>query len=197
MTTLQEVLQLPSLDKCKKPTKKIQGTACLPKHLSGTEVISFLEERKKAREEKEKEKEEGQKKREERKKAREQEEKERERHREQKKKEKEAKQAEEREKEEQKKQKEQKVTGQRKKSSRATKGNKRQEDVCKCPKCHEIYDDDCEEIWVECEGCSQWFHLTCTTLNPNENLDLFVSIVARPLHMTNVMFSCNFSHNYL
>ena len=40
-----------------KTVKTIQSTACMPKHLSGPEMIAFLEERlaKKEREEKEKE----------------------------------------------------------------------------------------------------------------------------------------------
>ena len=51
-----EILQIPTAT-MKKTVKTIQGTACMPKHLSGPEMIAFLEERqaKKEREEKEKE----------------------------------------------------------------------------------------------------------------------------------------------
>ena len=66
-TPLQEVLQIPQ--KTSKKTKQtIQGTATLPKHLSGSEVIAFLEERQTKREMEEKLKEECKEKREERRK---------------------------------------------------------------------------------------------------------------------------------
>ena len=66
---LDQVLQVPT--KVTQKPKSIQGTACLPKHLSGPEIIKFLEEQKRKKENEEKEKEEQ---REERKKEREAEE---------------------------------------------------------------------------------------------------------------------------
>ncbi len=58
------------------PTKSIRGTACLPKHISGDEVIKLLEEQKAKKEMEEKEKEERRQQREERRKKKELEEKE-------------------------------------------------------------------------------------------------------------------------
>ena len=168
-TPLQEVLQIPQKTAGKK-TKTIQGTATLPKHLSGSEVIAFLEERQTKREMEEKQKEERKQKREERKKEREEEQKEKEKRREQRAEEK-AKQKEikERKKEEQKKQREetrrkkQESQKQRQKSTR--KERKRWSDTCICPECEEPYDDECEDItWIECSDCKQWFHLSCTEL---------------------------------
>lgn len=72
-TPLQEILQIP-ITSIKIPIKTIQGTACLPKHLSGSEVIGFLEERQNKRDMEEKEKEERKQQREERKKEKEKEE---------------------------------------------------------------------------------------------------------------------------
>ncbi len=108
-TPLQEILKLPRSNpkSSKKPAKTIQGTACLPKHLSGTEVIEFLEERQARIANEEREKEERQKKREERKKEKEEEDREKEKQREKKAREKvereKVKEAQEREKEERKK----------------------------------------------------------------------------------------------
>lgn len=79
---LQEVLSIPQKS-TRKTIKTLQGTATLPKHLSGSEVITFLEEKKSKREMEEKLKEERRQKREERKKEREEEQKQKEKRREQ------------------------------------------------------------------------------------------------------------------
>ena len=81
VSPLQEVLSIPQ--RMHQKAKTIQGTATLPKHLSGAEVITFLEERKSKQEMEEKQKKECRQKQEERKKEREEEQKEKEKRREQ------------------------------------------------------------------------------------------------------------------
>ena len=168
---LIEVLSIPQ--KTTKKTKRIQGTATLPKHLSGTEVIAFLEERESEREKEAKLKEERRQKREERKKEREEEQKEKEKRKQQRDEEKaKRKEMEERKKEERKRKREE--TRKQKEESRkkpqwrqksTRQARKRQSDSCICPECEGAYDDDCDEMtWIECSGCSQWFHLGCTEL---------------------------------
>lgn len=167
----------------RKTIKTLQGTATLPKHLSGSEVITFLEEKKSKREMEEKLKEERRQKREERKKEREEEQKQKEKRREQRDEEKaKRKEIEEKKREEQKRKrgearKQKEVSRQqRKKSTR--KARKRWSDSCICPECEGAYDEDCEDTtWIECCGCTQWFHLGCTELGAAaidlENTDFY------------------------
>ena len=52
---IKEMLHMPN-ETVKKPSRAVRGTACLPKHLSGEDVIKFLEERKTKQQEEERQK---------------------------------------------------------------------------------------------------------------------------------------------
>ena len=163
--TDSELFKVPTVARVEKPSKSIRGTACLPKHISGNEVIKILEEQKAKKEMEEKMKEERQQQREERKKekelekARKKEEQQRQREDRRKKKE-----IQEKEKEERRKRRK-KGKEQQKKSEKSS-----DETECKCPICKVVYTEDSEisEVWIECELCGQWYHLECTTLQVDD-----------------------------
>ena len=68
ITNKSDLFQVPSATAVSEPAKSIHGTASLPKHISGSEVIKILEEQKAKKEMEERKKEERQQHREERKK---------------------------------------------------------------------------------------------------------------------------------
>ena len=162
--TLNKLFQVPKATS-EKPEKSIRGTACLPKHISGDEVIKILADKKAKKELEEKKKVERQQQKEERKKKKEEEEKEQARKKE--------------EREEQKKRKEAECkskTGKRNKGQRrsAKKANDKSDEY-KCPTCGIVYIEECDksEIWIECESCNQWYHWECTSINDPKN-DTFI-----------------------
>ena len=152
-----------------KPTKSIRGTACLPKHISGNEVIKILEEKKAKKEMEERKKEEHQKQREERKKKKELEEQEKAR-----KKEERLRQREERRKD--------KEREEREKAARKVQKKKKESKVindsddCKCPACGRVYIEDCEtsETWIGCDICNSWYHLECTDVDARDVEEDFI-----------------------
>ena len=154
---IKEMLHMPN-ETVKKPSRAVRGTACLPKHLSGEDVIKFLEERKTKQQEEERQKVERQKLREIRKIQKKEEEK--------------IKEGRRKMRELQRKEKnEMKQTAQAKKA--AAKKTKKDDNECKCAGCDEAYEEfgDSETTWIECESCFKWYHLKCTLLPIDTNLE--------------------------
>ena len=143
---LENVLKIPERQQAKKTTR---GTARLPKHLSGEEMVQFLEERKaqKMREAKEKE---------ERKAARE---------------------AKKKQREEEKQQKAaKKASAKHKKQTTSSSKQKaiHMSERTVCPVCDGVYEEEGDDspIWVECIWCEEWFHLHCTNIPPRQHARL-------------------------
>ncbi|ORU95132.1 MAG: hypothetical protein A6F71_10800 [Cycloclasticus sp. symbiont of Poecilosclerida sp. M] len=170
-----DIFQVPSATS-EKHVKSIRGTACLPKHISGDEVIKILEEQKAKKEMEERQKEERQQQKEERKKRKELEEQEKAMKKEERLKQKEErrkkKEIEDREKAERKKRREEERKKKQKKGKRQKKSqvSNESEDECKCPACDVVYTEDCEtsETWIECNNCNQWYHLECTNFDDKD-----------------------------
>ncbi len=62
-----------------------------------------------------------------------------------------------------------------------TRRNKRQakhagDTEYKCGLCGAVYEDETEEeeLWIECESCTQWFHAECSGVDPDSVPDAFV-----------------------
>ena len=66
---------------------------------------------------------------------------------------------------------EMKQTAQAKKA--AAKKTKKDDNECKCAGRDEAYEEfgDSETTWIECESCFKWYHLKCTLLPIDTNLE--------------------------
>ena len=184
---VEDVLKLPKRQQAKKQTQR--GTAHLPKHLSGEEMVKLLDERrmKKIREAQEKE---------ERKAAREARKRKREEEKQQRaaqkmKKIKEAQEKEEkkavreakkRKREEEKQQKaaaqkrakKTQTLTQQKSSIQSQHQQHTSSDITTVfPVCNEVYKDGEDSlIWIECIRCEEWLHLQCTRIPPRQHAKL-------------------------
>ena len=163
---LGNVLKVPERQHAKNSKTTTRGTARLPKHLSGEEMVRFLEERRMQKIREVEEKEEKKAAREAKKKQKEEEKKQKEREKKQREEEKKQREEEKKQREEEKKQKaakkaSQKCQKQKTGGSGVTPQQQQQAshttDSTVCPVCDGIYEEEGEDstVWVEYIGCEE------------------------------------------